>query len=362
MSTSELPILAPSQITPDWITAVLRRSGYSGIVTDLSARRVGTGQVGESYRFSLTYPPGATDGPASLVGKFPASDPVSRAAGVNYGNYVREVRFYRQLQSSALISTPQCLYAAVNEQTCDFVLMMEDLAPATAGDQIKGISVDAAVLALAEAAKLHASHWNDAAITQMDWISDTATAPQSVGAEVVEQLWRGFLDRYGDRVKPHCVPIGEAVVASYSAFRHGYTGPKCLIHMDFRPDNMMFGTAQGGRAITVVDWQSLGWGCCMGDVSYFLAGAISREDRRANEKAMLRDYHQRLISLGVQGYSFDDMWQDYARCSFALFNMGFLASMVVERTQRGDDMFFQMLESGADLVMDLDAIRLLNAL
>ena len=242
------------------------------------------------------------------------------------------------------------------------MLIMEDLAPAVAGDQTRGVSVDQAALALAEAAKLHASHWADPMIDELAWITDTQSAPKSVEQDVVGQLWRGFLDRYGDRVKPDCLPIGEAVVAHYAKFRHGYSGPKCLIHMDFRPDNMMFGTSLGGRPITVVDWQSLGLGCCTGDVSYFLAGAVTPDERRAHERPLLRDYHDRLVSLGVSGYSFDDLWRDYARNSFALFNMGFCASMVVERTARGDDMFFQMLESGATLVQDLDAVALLKAL
>lgn len=67
------------------------------------------------------------------------------------------------------------------------------------------------------------------------------------------------------------------------------------------------------------------------------------------------------MTLGVTDYSFDDLWRDYAGYSFSLFNMGFSASMVVERTPRGDDMFFQMLEAGAALVEDLDAVRLLKA-
>ena len=362
MTEQAIPIVAPSEVTPDWINRVLRGSGLHGGVESLAARRVGTGQVGESYRFTLNYAGDPGGSPTTLVGKFPASDPVSRATGVAMGNYVREVNFYRQLQASALVATPHCLFTDVNTETCDFVLIMEDLAPAVVGDQTKGISLDAAALGLGEAAKLHASHWGDPNIEDMAWISDTRASPQPVDAGFIAGLWTGFLERYGDRVKPNCAAIGEAIVARYGQFRSGYSGHRCLIHMDFRPDNMLFGTETGGRAITIVDWQSLGWGCCMGDVSYFLAGAITREERRANERALLKDYHRRLLALGVTGYDFDALWRDYARYSFTLFNMGFAAAMIVERTPRGDDMFFQMLESGAAMVEDLDAVRLLNAM
>ena len=40
--------------------------------------------------------------------------------------------------------------------------------------------------------------------------------------------------------------------------------------------------------------------------------------------------------------------------------MAFTASMVVERTPRGDDMFFAMLEGGAAHVLDVGAIEVLQ--
>ena len=124
---------------------------------------------------------------------------------------------------------------------------------------------------------------------------------------------------------------------------------------------MMFGTAEGGYPVAVVDWQSYGYGGCMADVSYFLAGALGREDRRAHETSLLRTYHARLVELGVRDYAFETLMRDYARFSPALFIMAFAASMIVERTPRGDDMFFAMLESGAALVTDLGALGVLGA-
>ena len=53
------------------------------------------------------------------------------------------------------------------------------------------------------------------------------------------------------------------------------------------------------------------------------------------------------------------MMKHYALYSFSLFNMAFTASMIVERTERGDNMFFQMLRGGADHVLDTGALELL---
>jgi hypothetical protein len=64
--------------------------------------------------------------------------------------------------------------------------------------------------------------------------------------------------------------------------------------------------------------------------------------------------------LGVRDYPFEKLMRDYAHYSFSLFNMAYSASMIVGRTERGDDMFFSMLESGAAQVLDLGAMKLLD--
>ncbi len=357
VSLSAPPIVASVDVTPAWMTAALAQAGIDARVATVHGRRVGTGQVGESVRFTLTYDGDAPpDAPDTVVGKFPSSDPESRSTGVNFGNYFREVWFYRNLARTAGVTTPICLYADVDPDTHDFVLIMEDLAPAVPGDQMRGVTVAAAALVLEEAAKLHASHWGDDALDDLPWLQDSRTARSLSTPGLMTTLWVGFRERYGERIKPDCLAVGEAVVAGYETFKTGYVGPRCLTHNDFRPDNMMFGTAEGGYPVAVVDWQSYGYGCCMADVSYFMAGALSRADRRAHEKALLQTYHGRLVELGVRDYPFETLMRDYARFSPALFIMAFAASMIVERTARGDEMFFAMLESGAGMVTDLGGI------
>lgn len=358
MTPAAIPILRPAAVTPDWLTRVLVKAGHDVRVGDFAAKRVGTGQVGESVRFTLTYDGDAKGAPATVVGKFPSSDETSRSTGVLFGNYVREVKFYNELAASSLIATPRVFHADVDLATHEFVLIMEDLAPATQGDQLKGVTVDQAALVLGEAAKLHASHWGQDQFDQAPWLHNVAASPKNTPDDMMAQLWAGFCDRYGARVRPEVRRIGDTITAAFDRFQFGYDGPKCLTHNDFRPDNMMFGTAQGGYPIVVVDWQSLGYGCCMADVSYFLGGALSGADRRAHDRDLLQAYHAQLVALGVQNYSFERLWRDYAHYSFALFNMGYAASMIVERTERGDDMFFAMIDTAAAHITDLEALDL----
>lgn len=361
MSAAGPDIRRPGAIDADWLTRALQGAGVDAVVRDFTALPVGAGQIGDSVRFKLAYARGGETAPASVVGKFPSADPDSFNTGVMLGNYLREVMFYRHLAAGALIRTPECLFADVDPASGEFVLLMEDLAPAEQGDQLKGLSLDQAGLVIDEAAKLHASHWDDPALDDLPWVSGSRAAPASqVSPQMVQALWTGFRARYAERLEPDWIAIGERLAGRFSAMAELRSGPRCLTHNDFRPDNMMFGTPAGGHPVTTLDWQSFAYGVGAHDVAYFLAGALSPDLRRANEEPLLDRYLAGLRDHGVAGYGRDDLARDYARGGFLLFLTAFFAAMVVKRTPRGDDMFIQMLGSASGHILDHDALSALG--
>ena len=350
-------IRRPGAIDADWLTAVLRQSGVDAVVKGFRAANVGTGQIGESVRFKLDYARGGNDAPASLVGKFPSSGEESRATGVALGNYIREVRFYQQLAPTALIHTPRCYFTDVDEATSEFVLMMEDLAPAEQGDQLRGVTLEQARLAVIEAAKLHASHWGDAGLDELPWVSNTKAAPPSAATnEAVGGLWQGFKQRYGPRLQPGWADAGDRLTARFSAIAQQHDGPRCLTHNDYRPDNMMFGTAKGGYPLTVLDWQSFAYGAGPTDLAYFLAGALPPDVRRAHEPAFLALYLETLTRHGVSGYGMDELKRHYGQGAYLLFLTAFFAAMIVTQTARGDAMFLQMIGGAVEHMRDHGAL------
>ncbi|MGH6910199.1 MAG: phosphotransferase, partial [Phenylobacterium sp.] len=349
-------IRRPGAVDADWLTRALQGAGVDAVVESFTAKAVGTGQIGDSVRFALKYARGGDDAPGSLVGKFPSADPDSFGTGVMLGNYHREVMFYRHLADGALIRTPKCLFADVADEGGEFVLLMEDLAPAMPGDQLKGVSLEQARLVIDEAAKLHASHWADEGLDELPWVSGSRAAPPSqVTPELVQALWAGFRARYAERLQPDWIEIGERIAGRFGALAEGNAGPRCLTHNDFRPDNMMFATDAGGHPVTTLDWQSFAYGNGATDVAYFLSGAISPELRRRNEKELLDRYYAGLRLHGVQDYGRDDLARDYGRGGFLLFMTAFFAAMVVKQTARGDDMFMQMMGGASQQILDHDA-------
>jgi hypothetical protein len=107
--------------------------------------------------------------------------------------------------------------------------------------------------------------------------------------------------------------------------------------------------------VAVVDWQTVGVGPGALDVSYFLGAGLSVEDRRAHEEDLVLGYHEALLGLGVEGFDRERCWKDYRAFAFAGFHMAVLASMVVERTDRGDEMFLAMAGRHGRQILDLDS-------
>ncbi len=145
------------------------------------------------------------------------------------------------------------------------------------------------------------------------------------------------------------------MLPSADAWEADQRPPLGLVHGDYRLDNILF----HNEACTVVDWQTLGWGPVMRDAAYFIGGALPVEERRAHEASLLRAYYDELLAHGVAGFSWEQCREEYRRQCFLLLVMTIAPAMVVERTERGDDMFMAVLERAAEMAIDLNALELL---
>lgn len=356
-----LPLIDnPDDVTADWLSNVLAQAGYSGVISNFTKKNIGTGQVGQNVRFDLSFK-GDHDAPKSIVGKFASSNPESREAGVSQLTYKREANFYKYIKPTVEIQTPRVFYVDINYDTHAFVLMMEDLAPAAQGDQLTGCNVDQAAIAMDEIAKLHGPRWGDTRLDDVDWLSGSKKASSLLDQELYTFFWNGFKERYAERLTKQEVDLGEEFSTHFDRYVAGYDGPRCVTHGDYRLDNMMFGTAEGGYPLAVVDWQTVGYGPGASDVSYFIGAGLLTEDRRDHERTLVQQYHEGLCAFGVDDYTFDKLWSDYRRFSFSGYVMAVIASMIVGRTERGDDMFMAMAKRHAQQAFDHDALALVKS-
>ena len=342
MQTASFIRLA-QDITADWLGAALDRPGLEL----LDVERIGTGQMSHSHR--VTFCAGGT--PETVVVKLASEDPASRATGVGLGAYRREIEFYRRLAGRFGGAVPQALLALYDDAEGWFTLVLEDVCDGAQGDQIAGCSVEQARAALRTLARVHAPVLGDLAVGSEAYLNQ----PNPLNQQLTAALLPGFLERYADRIAPEHADVCRRFVAVLDAAAADRRPPLGLVHGDFRLDNLLF-TADGCK---VVDWQTVSWGPSMIDVAYFIGGGLSVDDRRAAEEELVRGYHGELLALGVRDLSWERCWDEYRRCVFHGILMTIVASMIVERTDRGDDMFMTSFERNAQQVLDLGSLELL---
>ncbi len=349
---------SPGDVTPDWLNRVMGPV-VGGVVVGVEAEPVGTGQMGECVRYRLRWDPAGATGPGSVVVKLTSPDETSRATALATRSYEREVLFYRIVAGTVDIRTPRCWHAAFDPDTGDFDLVLEDLAPASQGDQIRGCTVDEAAVVVGELAALQAPRWNDPGLAALDWLQVRDGESVDFVAGLYRVSLEGFLEGLGPRLEPETMELAQRFGTMIDTWLRGRNdGPAVITHGDFRLDNMMFDPS--GRRVTVVDWQGPGVGDPTADLSYFLGAGLVPEDRRAHEEDLVALHHDLLRARGVEGYGADQCWRGYRHQAFGGLVMAVIASQIVVRTERGDEMFSTMANRHTRQVIDLESESLVD--
>ncbi len=350
------------QVTAEWLTGRLRAAGYTDAeVVAFQHQPIGTGQMGKSLRFTLEHRRPGPGLPATIVGKFPSDDLLSRMTGTTTSNYAREVGFYRQLQPRLTIPTPACYYAAIN-QTHDFVILLEDMAPAQQGDQLGGCDSETARVAILNLVGLHRPTWCDSSLKDADWlISRDPLETQALVRQFYQSLVSGFMDRIGVELSSlHRELFERVALAPEFPIAPPPSEVFSVVHLDYRLDNLLVDDRQAPPRIAAVDWQTVSLGHPLTDVSYFLGASLLPEHRRTVEEEMVRAYHHAVCDAGIEGLDWSQCWEAYRRGSFHGLGITVLASMLVQRTERGDELMAAMARRHAAHALDLGAHEFLD--
>ena len=342
-----------------WLTTRLRTAGLirDARVTAVTATPVGVGMLGDSIRFEVTYDR-EEGAPPSFVGKFASADPTSRQTGAGFGLYEREVGFYRHLADTVAIRSPRCHSAEHDPADGTFALLMEDLTPARSGNQLTGCGLADAERAMEQAAALHGPRWNDATLRDHDFLNQSGARDFVIN--VFPDCLAEFHRRYDGVLEPEYMAVCDRYGALIgNAFSHEPTS-FTLTHGDFRLDNMLFDARNGEVPLAVLDWQSPAIGLGAVDVAYFLAMAITIEDRLAHERHLLDYYLEHLRGYGVTDYDYDALYRDYRLTLLSGVSTAVFASASTKRTERGDAMFLAMARGGCAQAIDCDALALLG--
>ena len=165
--------------------------------------------------------------------------------------------------------------------------------------------------------------------------------------------------RYADVLEPEYMDLCESFAPYFGTLGEYSKPPQCLVHGDFRLDNMLFDVKGAAEPIAILDWQTVVSGRAMTDVAYFLGTGIGNELRRAHENELLDFYLSEMHSHGV-ALTRDDIWEGYRVGALSGLATAVFSAAFVERTERGDANFLSMVRGACGLALDHDSLGALK--
>ncbi len=364
---SEFPT-SPGGLTAEWLTEALRASGaaQASSVTSFDKKIIGegTGFMGQLAHVRLRYDKPEAGVPQSLIAKFPAAAQENRDVAMYFRFYERETGFYAHIAQQVELRTPRCYFNAFVPGNGDFLLLLEDLAPAVVGDQVTGCSVEHARMAIHELAKFQSTWWNSPKLEALEWIP-AIDAEWNVAAaeENYELCWTPFVEFAGDMLTPTVRAAGARLGKEMRNLlgRMSNDIPRTIVHGDYRLDNMFFASPDGGPAFAVIDWQISSRAGGVFDVAYFVAGTLPPEQRRAHEQEIVRSYFDTLVEHGVRGYGFEQCWEDYRTSMLTLLVYSVIGAGGLDLSnERGLELFRKIARGTLEAIEDLKAYEMLD--
>jgi hypothetical protein len=304
VDTSALPIPADwDDVTPEWMTSALSARCPGAVVADVALLMRDDG-TNRRARFGLTYSAG--EGPAQVFAK--AEGPAHRLVHQRNGNLFNEAQLYASGVELPL-DHPLVYAVGIDRPGLDYVLLMEDVAARGARPRTgsQTLSVDQAANGVRALARLHSRFHGFTAASHpaLDWVQTWApTEGFAVGLRSRIPL---AIERAGDEIPPRMAELGaDGVVGLWSRFVASLTRePMTLLHADAHLGNVYI---LPGDDVGFLDWQVVRRGGWSQDVGYFIAGALTVEDRRAHEVDLLREY---LGAVGAAAPGWDTAWDRY---------------------------------------------------
>lgn len=233
---------------------------------------------------------------------------------VSSAGYASEVSFYRDIAPELPVNLPRSYFSGVDSSSGQAILLLEDLLARNAsfGRATESISPDTAAATLELLARLHALWWEqDDKLPGLRFVDGAAAADGLVQGLLGAEHWEKSLAGPQAASVPAPLRNREHMVQLVRNLWDGDTkGPHCLLHGDAHLGNMFF---ERDGAPGFLDWQTTQRGAWAHEYTYFLVGALSIEDRRAHERALLEHYLAALRSHGVDAPSFDAAWLSYRR-------------------------------------------------
>lgn len=293
------------EITAEWLSDMLAADVSSVQIEQIA---IGVGLLGRLYRLALR----SDGGPTTLIAKLATHDEPTR---VNFvyplDAYRKEVSFYRDVAPDSAIAVPRPYFAAYDEASRDFLIVMEDLGSRRMVDQATGCTLADAEAVIDALADHHAGWWGEDRLASIPWLDAWGDPPHpEVMTGVLEQALPRFLEHFDGHLPARFHDYAHTLPGIVGYFMEQASHPpRTYIHCDVRLENIFFPSAPDEPPVALVDWQFGAKGRGGWDLAYFLSQSIEPDLRKSHERELLERYRTRLATKGID-YPRDELWTD----------------------------------------------------
>jgi len=278
----------------------------------------------------------------------------------NVDIHALEAKFYHFIGGTMDIPVPMTYFsdwdAGPNGQG---LVVMEDLAAAGGkfGHSLDHIGVDAVADGLADYAHIHGKTWGDPRLAAFGWLQTSMDTP--IDSDQLRMMWPYAAQNIAKPQYQALLPRWllddpqnfHRLYDALGTYERAQKGVFSVCHGDSHQGNSF--TRANGQRIRI-DWQLVRKGRPWRDITYFMIGALTIEERRANDRRLVEHYRDHLVATGAENVpGVDEIWDAYRRwpvygCQAWIANMD-------EWGQNGypmNERFFTALE-------DLETVKLL---
>jgi hypothetical protein len=264
-----------------------------------------------------------------------------------------EARFYQCITPHLKVPTATCYYADWDEGKGHGVVVLEDLVErgGTFAHSTDHPGVDGVASALAGLAKLHGSLWGSPVLDANPWLQTSMRTP--VDHDQIRIMWQWIEENLKDSnfraIAPkHYLDDPRRVERAFDSlvtFERAFDAPYCVILGDCHQGNTYI--LPSGERLWL-DWQLGRKGRPWRDLTYFMVGSLTIDERRTHEKDLIAQYREHLIETGAQNViGLDEIWEQYRR--WVMYGIQAWAANMDSWGQNGLPMNERFFTAGEDL-------------
>ena len=298
-------------ITPEWLTSVLRNNGFLEQSTIIKVHITRTKKgVSSLFFFEIT--------PSNSV----VLKKISKNMVLKYNESSNEGRFYHFIKNITIdLPIPKCYNLKELEQKEYHCLLLDDLSR-THEDMGNVIppSKSHCEMAINSLAKIHATFWDHSDLEKIVLNENTIAYMLIKSKKKFPRILKRVFEFLDDKISEDRKRIYSIVSSQFPDIKLNRLNLRkhlTLTHGDAWLGNFLFPKQNNNypynkyNQVNIIDWESCSVGFGPNDLAHMIGLNWNPKRRKSLEHDLVKYYHEELTKNGIQDYSWENCWHDY---------------------------------------------------